>query len=234
MIEEFDFETYLFISQKELKIYLFDTKNHKNLYEKKLINKNHNQIFDYNILNSFLDDNIFKIEKLIGGFLKTISLVINDFEITNIYLGIKKKNYEKNLDKKNLESILADAHDLFKENNNNKRIMHIIINKYLVNNNYETKFDESKNVDSFSLEVQFITISKNLVSEINKILEKYNIKSNKWFDENYVKNFFKNNHLNISEMVYRIQMGINDKEVKIIPKNYKRVGFFERFFQLFS
>ena len=234
MIEELDFETYLFISQKELKIYLYDTKNHKNLYEKKLINKNHNQIFDYNILNSFLDDNIFKIEKLIGGFLKTISLVINDFEITNIYLGIKKKNYEKNLYKKNLESILADAHDLFKENNQNKRIMHMIINKYFLNNNYQSKFDEIKNVDSFCLEVQFISISKNFVLEINKILEKYHIKSNKWFDENYVKNFFKNNHLNISEMVYRIQMGINDKEVKIIPKNYKRVGFFERFFQLFS
>ena len=37
MIEELDFETYLFISPGELKIYLFDKKNLKNLYENKLI-----------------------------------------------------------------------------------------------------------------------------------------------------------------------------------------------------
>ena len=48
MIEELDFETYLFISQKEFKIYLYDTKTIK-ICMKKLINKNHNQIFDYNI-----------------------------------------------------------------------------------------------------------------------------------------------------------------------------------------
>ena len=70
MIEELDFETYLFISPDELKIYLFDKKNLKNLYENKIIFKNHLQYIDYDILNNFLEENIFKIEKYIGGFLK--------------------------------------------------------------------------------------------------------------------------------------------------------------------
>ena len=33
---------------------------------------------------------------------------------------------------------------------------------------------------------------------------------------------------------YKIQNGHNDNEVKIIPKNIKKLGFFEKFFQLFS
>ena len=35
-------------------------------------------------------------------------------------------------------------------------------------------------------------------------------------------------------MIYKIQAGINDNEVKLIPKNVKKDGFFEKFFQLFS
>ena len=57
MIEELDFETYLFISPGELKIYLFDKKNLKNLYENKLILKKHLQYIDYNILYNFLEEN---------------------------------------------------------------------------------------------------------------------------------------------------------------------------------
>ena len=53
-------------------------------------------------------------------------------------------------------------------------------------------------------------------------------------DEKYIKDFFKNENLNISEMVFKIQQGVNEREVTIVPKNQKRVGFFERFFQLFS
>ena len=91
MIEEFDIDSYLYISPNEFQIYLFDKKNLKNLYEKKVKINNTQNIINFNNLEIFLDDNIFKIEKLAGNFIKNIFLVIENDEITELNFGIKKK-----------------------------------------------------------------------------------------------------------------------------------------------
>ena len=35
-------------------------------------------------------------------------------------------------------------------------------------------------------------------------------------------------------MIYKIKDGFNENEVKLVPKNINKRGFFEKFFQLFS
>ena len=90
MKEEFDIETYLNISPKKYSIYLFDKKSLKNLYNQHL-DLNDNTFLDLNKLPFFLENNIFKIEKLTGKFLKNIFIIIQDDKIFNIDIGIKKK-----------------------------------------------------------------------------------------------------------------------------------------------
>ena len=90
MIEELDIETYLYISPNEFWIYLFDKKNLKNLY-KKGIKFNNNNFIDVNNLDKFIEDNIFKIEKLAGHFVKNIVLVVECDQIIDLNFGIKKK-----------------------------------------------------------------------------------------------------------------------------------------------
>ena len=72
MNKELIFDVYLSISQKKFEIYLLDKKNLKNIYQEELYLDNDTDLIDYNQLNSFLDKNIFKIEKLISNFLITI------------------------------------------------------------------------------------------------------------------------------------------------------------------
>ena len=50
-------------------------------------------------MEEFLDENIFKIEKLIGKFIKNITLIIENENVLTFNIGIKKKNYEKNITK---------------------------------------------------------------------------------------------------------------------------------------
>ena len=120
MIEELDFETYLKISSTEFEIYLFDTNKHINLYEQKYIFDNDNTI-DFNSLDQFLEENIFKIEKLVGKFIRNISLIIEINQIVKIDLGIKK-NYENSINKKILENIVIEAKDIFNENYQQKKL----------------------------------------------------------------------------------------------------------------
>ena len=95
MIEETDFETFLYISTNKYQIIIFDKKKLKNLYSDELIVCNELNFQDLKDLSKFLDDNIYKIEKLVGHFIKDIILIIENDEILNIDIGIKKKNFEK-------------------------------------------------------------------------------------------------------------------------------------------
>ncbi len=234
MTKELEFETYLIISPYEFEIYLLDKKNLNNLYENKLTIKNPNNFIDFNLLTEFLDKNIFKIEKMIGMFIKNIVLIIDNNKVVNLNFSIKKKNYQNNITKNFLESMLIDAKDLFAENYHNQKIMHLIIKKYIIDGNQYLLFNEKLNGDKFCIELQFISISNKFLFEIDKVLEKYQIKITQYFEGNYIRNLFEDKDIHFAEMIYKVQNGFIENEVKLIPKSPKNLGFFEKFFQLFS
>ena len=233
MAEELDLETYLCISPNEFEIYLFNKTNLKNLYEDKIRFNNNSDYFNFNLLDKFLEKNIFKIEKFAGNFIKNIFLIIDNKEIKEVNFGIKKKSYENIIGKNFLQNILTDAKDLFRENYQEQEIMHMIINKYYFNGKSYPSFDENFKCDYLALEIQFRFVSKNIIYDLNKILENYQIKIIKYLDGNYVKNIF-DDDLELSEMSHKILHGHNLNEVMIVPKNTKKLAFFVKFFQLFS
>ena len=73
-----------------------------------------------------------------------------------------------------------------------------------------------------------------IIFQLDKILEKYQIKISRFIDGEYIKMYFKNEKLELPHMANRIQNGVNENEIKLIPKNAAKIGIFEKFFQLFS
>ncbi len=234
MIEDLEFETYLIISSNKLEIFLFDTKNFKNLYEQSLKLENKTDFIDLDILDKFLEDNIFKIEKLLGKFVRNILLILENDKITNIHLGLKKKMYEETINKQNLKKILVDANDLLKENYQDQKFLHIIISRYLINGKYYSNLIDNLKSEYLCLEIKFMIISKDITKEIERILGKYQIFVSQYMDRNYIKSFVKDENSNFSEIIYKIRNGLNENEAKLVPINLKKKGFFEKFFQLFS
>ena len=234
MTEELSFEVYLSISQKKFEIYLLDKKNLKNIYQKEVYLKSDTDLIDYNKLNNFLDKNIFKIEKLIGNFLRSIVVIIENNQVLNFSIGIKKKNYGQIINQHYLESSLTELKNLFKENYRNNRIMHFIVNRYLIDGVNHASFDEEIDGDHICVEVNFISISNSLIKEISNVLEKYQIKIDHLFEKKYIKSFFEDQNLDLSLIAFKIQSGHNQYEISLVPKNSKKHGFFEKFFQLFS
>ena len=232
MNEILEFETYLSISRIKFGIYLFDTKNRNNLYFKEITFKNTNFI-NYSHLKQFLDDNVFRIEKLIGKFIENIYIIIDDENILNIQIGIKQKNYQPSKSKVYLQSSITSAKDLFKENYPDEKIMHIIINNYLIDGKNYCYLQENLEYDQLNLVIQFKSISNENTYNLNKLLQNYQINIIKFLDGNYIKNFF-NKDIEVSKMAFDILNGCNVNEVIVVQKNNKKLGFFEKFFQLFS
>ena len=233
MTEELNFEAYLFISQKKFENQLLDKENVKNVFKKQTLIENYAEFIDYNLLSSFLDENIFKIEKLIGKFLKNIFVIIENTKVLNASLGIRK-NYTSTIGKQYLETSLSELKDIFKENYQSYRIMHFIINRYSIDGVNYNSFEDEIDGENMFVEVKFISIPNILMKEISQVLEKYQIKVDRFFDRNYINNFSELDSLDLSIVAFNLKNGQNHKEIGLVSKNPKTKGFFEKFFQLFS
>jgi hypothetical protein len=234
MTEEVDFETYLSVTKNKFQIFLFDKKNFKNIYKNELEFKNKFNFIEFNNLSKFLDNNIFKIEKLSGSFIKNIFLIIEHDENLYVDICVKKKNYDDLINQKDLKNILSEVKDLFKENYQEQNILHMIVNNYLINGQKYSTFTSGLKGDHLCLEVNFVSISNDVMISFDKVLENYQIKVSKYFSEHYVKNFFNEDNMELSKMAHKLKNGYNHNEVILIPKNIENKGFFEKFFQLFS
>ena len=228
MIENSDFETFLYISKNKYQIFVYDKNNLKNLYHEEIGN---NDEIELNILSKFIDDNIYKIEKMIKNFIRNIILIIQDDKVLDISISLKKKIYEKNIDQKQLENSLVEIKDIFKENYQDLIIMHMIIvekeNNFSLNN-------DNKNDDYLFLEVNFISIPNNFTFNFDKLLENHQIKIKRYMSAGYIKSFFDKESMELFVMANKLNDGLNKNEVQLVSKNKENKGFFEKFFQLFS
>ena len=136
--------------------------------------------------------------------------------------------------KKFLENSLTELKDLINKNYQDYKIMHMHIKNYIFDGRYFSEFEVGKNCKNLAIEVEFISVPNKLILEIDKILVNFQIKSRNYLNQNYLQSLFKDQKISLSEMAYKSQKGYNTNEVSIIPKNLKKKGFFEKFFQLFS
>ena len=231
MIENSDFETFLYISKSKYQIFVYDKNNLKNLYNEEI---GYSDEIELNTLSKFLDDNIYKIEKKIKNFIRSIILIIEDDKILEIGISLKKKNYEKSENQKQLENSLVEVKDIFKENYQDLLIMHMVIvekeNNFLLNNT-------NNNDDYLFLEVNFISIPNKFTFYFDKLLENHQINIKRYMSGDYIKSFFdieSKESMELFVMANKLNDGLNKNEVQLISKSKENRGFFEKFFQLFS
>ena len=220
MIEEIDFEIFLYISKNKYQIFVYDKNNLKNLYSEEI--KNDDEI-ELNILSKFLDENIYKIEKMIKNFIRDIILIIEDDKVLDVGISLKKNNYEKDINQKYIKNTLLEIKDVFRENYQDQIIMHMIV----VDN-------DNKNDDYLFLEVNFISITNNFTFYFDKLLESHQIMISRYMSGKYIKSYIGEDLAEISIMANKLNNGSNKNEVQLVSKNVKNTGFFEKFFQLFS
>jgi hypothetical protein len=227
MIKDTDFEIFLYVSKNKYQIFVYDKNNSKNLYIDEI--KNDDEI-ELNIFSKFMDKNIYKIEKMINEFIRNIILIIEDDNILEVAISLKKKNYEKNIDQKYLENSLVEVKDVFRENYKDQIIMHMIV---VENDKNEYNF-LLNNDNHLYLEINFISITNNFTFYFDKLLENHQIKISRYMSFKYIKSYIGEDFMELSMMANKLSKGLNKNEVQIVSKNVEKKGFFERFFQLFS
>ena len=234
MIREADFQTYLYLNNTQYIIYVTDNKTNEKIYSEKLAIEENSTELKFRKMDEFLDSNILKIEKKLDSFIKEIYVILDSKEFHSIKLSIKKDNNGNLINSEALIHPLNDLKNLCQSNLQNKKIIHFLIEKYLIDNEFYTTLPENVNCNIFSLDTEFICLSKNLIENIEKILKKYHISLIQILSASYLKKFKDNNDNNIFTTASRIISGHNSNEVLLIGKINKKQGFFERFFNFFN
>ena len=234
MDNELNFETYLFINNKKLIICVIQNTTRKIIYKEQMILDDSFDELKFKRLNDFLDKNIFKVEKILKNFIKNIFIILDSKEFFPIEISIRKDNNGHLINSKTLSYPLNDLKNLCQLNYQDKKIIHMLIENYKIDNKNYSFLPDNLNCDNFSLDVKFICLSKNLIEELEVILKRYHILINNVLCASYIENFFDKEHPNLFTTASRIISGYNTNEVLLINKTSKNKGFFEKFFDFFS
>ena len=229
-----DFHTFLYLNNTQYIIYVTDNKTNEKIYSERLAIEENSTELKLSKLDEFLDSNILKIEKKLNSFIKDIYVILDSKEFHSIKLSIKKDNNGNSINSDTLIHPLNDLKNLCQSNLQNKKIIHFLIEKYVIDNKFYTTLPENINCNIFSLDTEFICLSKNLIENIEKILKKYHISLNQILNASYVEKFKDNTDNTIFTTASRIISGHNSNEVLLIGKMSKKQGFFERFFNFFN
>ena len=234
MIREADFQTYLYLNNTQYIIYVTDNKTNEKIYSEKLAIEENSTELKFRKMDEFLDSNILKIEKKLDSFIKDIYVILDSKEFHSIKLSIKKDNNGNLINSDALIHPLSDLKNLCQSNLFNKKIIHFFIEKYVIDNKFYTSLPENVKCNIFSLDTEFICLSKNLIENIEKILKKYHISINQILSAGYLEKFKDNTDNTIFTTASRIIAGHNSNEVLLTNKINKKQGFFERFFNFFN
>ena len=234
MNNELNFETYLFINDKKLIICVIQNTTNEVIYKEQMILNNNFDELKLEKLNDFLEKNIFKVEKILKNFIKNIFIILDSSEFFTIEISIKKDNNSRLINSETLLHPLSDLKNLCQSNFQDKKIIHMLIENYRIDNSNYSFLPNNLNCNNFSLDVKFICLPKNLIEKLEIILKRYHIKINQVLSASYIENFFDKDHPDVFTTASRIISGYNANEVLLVNKTLKNKGFFEKFFDFFS
>ena len=232
-----NFDIYIDLSPKKLSIAAFKKFDGHNVFFKEyncVTNLNKDQL-NFENTKKTVEKNIFEIEKETGEFLNDIYLMVETPESISINLSLIKDNEGKKIQKKNVQYLIQDAKQQILRSHYNKKIIHIIISNYVIDNIVYNSLPLDTNCKKFSIDIQFICFPSNLIKKLEELFNNHQIFINRIICSNYAQSFTKNESCaNICESGLKLIQGINKQEVVIVPRKLEKKGFFEKLFHFFQ
>ena len=229
-----NFDAFLYLSSKKIILSINQIQNFKSIYKNEILLNSISDEIDHIKLDNFLNNNIFKVEKILDDFIKNINVLIETKDLFTVNISVKKNNHNKIIDIDSIIYLLNDAKNLCDKTIHGKKIIHILIDNYLVDDIKYYDLPDNLSCENFSLDLSFICLSNNFIKKIEEVLKRYQISINQLLSADYVNKFIENEDIELFDIARRIINGYNKNEVKLVRKKTKNRAFFEKFFDFFS
>jgi len=227
---------YFGISEKKIYICFFESDKS---YCKEKINfeipDNLDNDLNFKIIKNLLKTNIRKIEKRLGFFLNSGNISIQSKSYQSILFSIKNIFDEKQLDKKVITNLVQGGIQKFYFGDQDLSIIHIIINKYIIDDKVYKYYPNNIKFKKIILEIEFICLDKKLIKKVKNLFSECKIDVNKIISHEYAKKF--SNDVSDDAMcltAHNIISSTNQSEVYLETNNQKKQGIFYKIFNLFD
>ena len=229
-------EFYFGISENRIYICFFE--RGKSYYKSSVnfeIPENLNNNLNFGILLVLLKENIKKLEKNLGFFLNNGNISIQSKSYQKILFSFKNIFDERRLDKEVITNIIQNGVNQFNSKEKNLSIVHIIINKYFIDDKLYKFFQKKIKFKKIILEIELICLDKSLLKKIRNLFDECKIKINKIVSFEYAKQFL--NNIKDDTMCIsanKVVNGVNQSEIYIEEELSKKTGIFYKIFDIFD
>ena len=208
--------------------------NKKILLEKKLLINDLTLNQNFKTLEVFLHKNIFDLESKLNDHIKEVDLIINYDDFLTV--DVSTVNFLKNntIESKKISNFLINIKDNVISNIHDYDLTHMLINKFIIDGKQYSSLPDKNDCDNTLLEIRFVCLKKNILQSLKKIFSKYEVLVKNISSYDYVNNFKGSQVDNIFDLSDKLRNGLNHKEILLIDKSTKNLGFFEKFFNFFS
>ena len=190
---------------------------------------------NFKVILNLLQKNIRKLEKDLGVFLNSGNISVQSKTYQSIQFSVKNIFDEKKLDKDVINKIVTCEIQQFNNNDKNLNILHVIINKYIIDDKVYIFFPDNIKFKKIILEIEFICLDKNFIDKIKNLFSDCKINIRKIVSYDYAVSFL--NYIKDDTMCLsanKILNGANRSEVVLIENTSKKLGLFDKIFNFFD
>ena len=225
---------YLAIVGQNLHIDYFESKDSYSSYQKNYLmpdtlDDNLNLI----VLSKFVLEKVKDFEKEVGRFIEKV-YVITDAKYNKFSLSLKNKYDSDKIKETDVVRLISDAKQQISRNNKDFVILHLLVDKYIVDGEEYLEFPENRSYKEFIIEISFITVQNSTVKTLNKIFKDCNIEVKKIISHQYSSSFAEKSDISPCIAGKKVIDGINPSEVMTHNLYTKKQGLFEKMFNFFS
>ena len=190
---------------------------------------------NFKVITNLLKENIKKIEKKLGFFLNSANISIKSKTYQTVLLSIKNIFDNKNFNKEIISNMVQSAVRQFYADNKNLNIIHILINKYIIDDKIYNIYPHNIKCKKVILEIEFICLDKVLINKIKNLLKKCDIHVDRIISFEYSQKFF-NDTTDVSMCITarKIAAGVNQSEVYFTEELTKKTSIFDKIFNFFD
>ena len=225
---------YFAIIGHDLHINYFNTEELNSNYQKKyLMPDTLDDNLNLTILKKFILEKVKDFENNVGSLIEKVN-IITDAKYDRFSLSLKNKYNSNQIKKIDVIRLISDAKQHILRNNKDCFILHILIDKYIIDGKEYFEFPENLKYNEFIIDVSFITVQKSIVKTLNRILKDCNIEVKKIISYQYSSRFADYSDTSPCIAGKKVIDGINSSEVITRNVYTKRLGLFEKMFNFFS
>ena len=167
---------------------------------------------------------ILNIEKETDQHLKNSSVMIDNKSIFSVDISLKKKLDKISINESLEKNLIQEAKTLIEKNYFNFKIIHILINEYLIDGEKFNEIPGEKKIDELVIEFKFILIPDFIIKDLREIFKTNQISISNILVSSYIKSLDYIKNFNKYEIKVFIDIGF-DKTAFIIFKKNKLFHF---------